>query len=66
MWNVADKQIPAREAVTVQLLGREDLTVDDAKTAQERWKQYIDSYVLVRLALVLPRSLACFQRSSPY
>jgi len=33
--------------VAVQLLAREDLTVDDAENAVQKWRQYIDSYVLV-------------------
>jgi paired amphipathic helix protein Sin3a len=41
-------QLAARKVVAVQLLGKEDLTVDDAVTAQEKWRQYIDSYALVR------------------
>ena len=35
------------DSISVQLLGREDLTIDDAETAQEKWTQYIESYVLV-------------------
>ena len=33
--------------LSVQLMGRDDLTVDDAETSAQRWRQYIDSYVLV-------------------
>jgi histone deacetylase complex regulatory component SIN3 len=32
------------------VLGKEDLTVDDAETTQEKWRQYIDSYTLVSVA----------------
>lgn len=28
-------------------MGKEDLTVDDAETAEQRWRNYVDSYVLV-------------------
>lgn len=35
------------ESITVQLMGKEDLTVDDAETAEQRWRNYVDSYVLV-------------------
>jgi len=42
-WN----QLHTTEAVTVQLLGREDLSVDDAETADEKWRQYIESYIMV-------------------
>ncbi len=38
----------ATDSISVQLLGREDLTIDDAETLQEKWRQYIESYVLVR------------------
>ena len=38
----------------MQLLGREDLTVDDAETATDRWKQYIESYALVHATEGLP------------
>ena len=34
-------------SITIQLLGREDLTIDDAETAQEKWKQYIESFVMI-------------------
>lgn len=44
----ADGQHYDTDGLTIQLLAREDLTVDDAETTQERWTQYIESYVLVR------------------
>ena len=40
-------QIASRGSIAVQLLGKDDLTVDDANTIQEKWRQYIDSYALV-------------------
>ncbi|WVR05681.1 hypothetical protein IAU60_002703 [Kwoniella sp. DSM 27419] len=38
--------IPGKEVVAVQLLGKEDLTIDDAQNEHENWRQYIESYVL--------------------
>lgn len=46
--------IPRSETVTIQLLAREDLTVDDAETAEQQWRQYIDSYVLTHPTEGLP------------
>ncbi|WVQ97064.1 hypothetical protein IAU59_004174 [Kwoniella sp. CBS 9459] len=45
---------PSRDLVSVQLIGREDLTIDDAETAQEKWRQYIESYVLTHPTEGLP------------
>nr|XP_019050564.1 paired amphipathic helix protein Sin3a [Kwoniella bestiolae CBS 10118]OCF29494.1 paired amphipathic helix protein Sin3a [Kwoniella bestiolae CBS 10118] len=45
---------PSKEVVSIQLLGREDLTVDDAETAQEKWRQYIESYILTHPTEGLP------------
>nr|XP_031858732.1 uncharacterized protein CI109_005826 [Kwoniella shandongensis]KAA5525804.1 hypothetical protein CI109_005826 [Kwoniella shandongensis] len=45
---------PTKDVVSVQLLGREDLTIDDAETAQEKWRQYIESYVLTHPTEGLP------------
>ncbi|WWC87985.1 uncharacterized protein L201_002887 [Kwoniella dendrophila CBS 6074] len=45
---------PSRDVVSIQLLGREDLTIDDAETAQEKWRQYIESYVLTHPTEGLP------------
>ena len=42
------------DSITIQLLGREDLTIDDAETAQDKWKQYIESYALVHATEGLP------------
>ena len=33
----------------IQLLGREDISTDDATTLTERWRHYIESYTLVSL-----------------
>ncbi|KAJ1933143.1 hypothetical protein FBU59_006130, partial [Linderina macrospora] len=48
--------------MTIQLLRREDITLDQAVTAEERWAYYVDSYVLfeptedvTRLAQTFPR-----------
>ncbi|ORY28618.1 hypothetical protein BCR39DRAFT_534412 [Naematelia encephala] len=46
--------LPSSESITIQLLGREDLTVDDAETQQEKWRQYIDSYTLTHPTEGLP------------
>lgn len=46
--------IPRSEMAAVQLLAREDLTVDDAETAEQSWRQYIDSYVLTHATEGLP------------
>jgi hypothetical protein len=32
----------------VQLLGKDDLTIDDAITAEQKWKAYVASYITVR------------------
>jgi paired amphipathic helix protein Sin3a len=32
----------------VQLLGKDDLTLDDAITAEQKWKAYLSSFILVR------------------
>ncbi|OCF56596.1 paired amphipathic helix protein Sin3a [Kwoniella mangroviensis CBS 10435] len=45
---------PSRDIVSIQLLGREDLSVDDAETAQEKWRQYIESYILTHPTEGLP------------
>ena len=51
----ADEAQQSRDdMITIQLLGREDLTVDDAETASDRWKQYIESYALVHATEGLP------------
>ncbi|ORX34170.1 hypothetical protein BD324DRAFT_636920 [Kockovaella imperatae] len=42
------------ETLTVQLLGREDLTIDDAETARDKWRQYIESFALVHATEGLP------------
>jgi hypothetical protein len=47
----AYQQHPRNEGISIQLLGREDLTVDDAETVQEKWRQYIESYVLVSVSV---------------
>jgi paired amphipathic helix protein Sin3a len=47
-------QHASRDTVTAQLMGKEDLTVDDAETAEQKWRNYVDSYVLVS---TVPRSL---------
>lgn len=39
--------IASRDIVAVQLLGKEDLTIDDAVTVEDKWRQYVDSYALV-------------------
>lgn len=44
-----DGQHHASKDLTVQLLGREEPTIDDAETTQDKWRQYIESYVLVSL-----------------
>ncbi|WRT65870.1 uncharacterized protein IL334_002821 [Kwoniella shivajii] len=44
----------SKDTVSIQLLAREDLTVDDAETAQEKWRQYIESYVLTHATEGLP------------
>ncbi|KAK4683853.1 paired amphipathic helix protein Sin3a, partial [Tremellales sp. Uapishka_1] len=38
--------VPVIETVTIQLMSKEDLTVDDAETQEQKWKQYIESYIL--------------------
>jgi histone deacetylase complex regulatory component SIN3 len=45
----ADVQHNDDERITIQLLGKEDLTIDDAESTQEKWRQYIESYVLVSI-----------------
>ncbi|WWC68464.1 uncharacterized protein I206_102392 [Kwoniella pini CBS 10737] len=45
---------PSKDVVSIQLLSREDLTIDDAETAQEKWRQYIESYVLTHPTEGLP------------
>jgi paired amphipathic helix protein Sin3a len=40
-------QHQGKNILSIQILGKEDLTVDDAETTQEKWRQYIDSYTLV-------------------
>ncbi|WOO83690.1 Paired amphipathic helix protein pst1 [Vanrija pseudolonga] len=46
--------IPRTETVAVQLLAREDLTMDDPETAEQKWRQYIDSYALTHPTEGLP------------
>ncbi|KAL7423639.1 hypothetical protein Q5752_001220 [Cryptotrichosporon argae] len=46
--------LPRTEVVAVQLMARDDLTIDDAETAEQRWRQYIDSYVLTHPTEGLP------------
>jgi paired amphipathic helix protein Sin3a len=42
-------QVSSNETLTIQLLGKDDLTIDDASTMEQRWRQYIDSFVLVSI-----------------
>jgi paired amphipathic helix protein Sin3a len=53
------------ETISVQLLGREDLTIDDAETTQEKWRQYIESYVLVSRGCAHLRTIADLSRRMP-
>lgn len=45
----ANVQVSSNETLTIQLLGKDDLTIDDASTMEQKWRQYIDSFVLVSL-----------------
>ncbi|WWC60485.1 uncharacterized protein I303_103058 [Kwoniella dejecticola CBS 10117] len=45
---------PSTEAVSIQFLSKEDLTIDDAETTEEKWRQYIESYVLTHPTEGLP------------
>lgn len=39
--------IPAKHVLTMQVLNKDDLTLDDAISSEEKWSYYIDSYVLL-------------------
>jgi histone deacetylase complex regulatory component SIN3 len=43
------QQLAETDTLTIQLLGKDDLTIDDAETSEQKWRQYIDSFVLVSL-----------------
>lgn len=38
--------LPASQRLKVLLLAKDDVTVDDLKTAEQKWEAYIDSYAL--------------------
>ncbi|KAI8323827.1 hypothetical protein GQ54DRAFT_309772 [Martensiomyces pterosporus] len=43
------------QTMTIQLLRREDITLDEAVTEEERWAYYVDSYVLFEPTEGVPR-----------
>ncbi|KAJ1906048.1 hypothetical protein LPJ81_001569 [Coemansia sp. IMI 209127] len=43
------------QTMTMQLLRREDITLDEAVTEEERWAYYVDSYVLFEPTEGVPR-----------
>ncbi|KAJ2610085.1 hypothetical protein EV177_004146 [Coemansia sp. RSA 1804] len=49
------------QTMTIQLLRREDITLDEAVTEEERWAYYVDSYVLFEPTEGVPR----LQQSRP-
>ncbi|KAJ2803288.1 hypothetical protein H4S07_004493 [Coemansia furcata] len=52
------------QTMTIQLLRREDITLDEAVTEEERWAYYVDSYVLFEPTEGVPRLLQ--SRPRPY
>ncbi|KAJ1946409.1 hypothetical protein EC988_005554 [Linderina pennispora] len=50
--------------MTIQLLRREDITLDEAVTEEERWAYYVDSYVLFEPTEGVPRLQQA--RARPY
>ena len=38
--------LPTSQRLKVLLLAKDDVTVDDLKTAEQKWEAYIDSYAL--------------------
>ena len=51
-------QIPESKTVTIQLLGKDDSTLDDSEALSGRWQAYVESYVSVRPAVVFCLCLA--------
>ncbi|KAJ2747575.1 hypothetical protein GGI20_000400 [Coemansia sp. BCRC 34301] len=49
------------QTMTIQLLRREDITLDEAVTEEERWAYYVDSYVMFEPTEGVPR----LQQSRP-
>ncbi|KAJ2078827.1 hypothetical protein H4R24_004211 [Coemansia sp. RSA 988] len=52
------------QTMTIQLLRREDITLDEAVTEEERWAYYVDSYVLFEPTEGVPQLLQL--RPRPY
>ncbi len=40
-------QLPESKIVTIQLLGKDDSSLDDSEALTSRWQAYVDSYVSV-------------------
>lgn len=64
-----DAQIPAHSALTIQLLGPDDMTLDDAFDGADSWEYYRASYVLtnptegIGAGVVAPLLRRCAQTS---
>lgn len=41
------QQYPSRDLLAITLLGKEDPTIQDSEGAEQDWRIYVDSYVLV-------------------
>lgn len=48
--NADSHQFPARDIVTIKMMTRHDPTNEDEETEALRWRNYVDSYVLVSCA----------------
>ena len=44
----ASPKLTPTSVMQIQLLGKNDISTDDATTLTERWRHYIESYTLVR------------------
>lgn len=40
------QKVRESKSIRVHLMGAEDPSVDAAKTAEDRWREYVDTYVL--------------------
>lgn len=45
-------QLPECKTITMQLIGKDDTSYDDAEVLTGRWQAYIDSYVKVCCTLL--------------
>ena len=45
--DIGFNQLPECKTITMQLIGKDDSSYDDAEVLTGRWQAYIDSYVKV-------------------